>query len=476
MRRGGMTALAALLLAGCTVGPDYRAPEINAPPQFVSQDVLETLNESKQDQSFAADWWKGFDDPVLDQLVASGLENNYDIAAAMARAREAQARLKLAGAGDNLSAIADLGGDIEERRTLSGDEDATTTQSLFGTLSAVLPLDVFGRTRREVEAARAGLESAQAQLNSVVLSTSSAIAGEYLRLRGNQRQLELLRESVDLQEQTLSIVRSRFKAGLSPELDLQRAITSVENLRADIPPLKESLRNSRDRLAGLTGRFPGAYEDLLSEQKDIPEYRSRIPDLVPLQVLNVRPDVRQAEAQLKQAIAAIGVAEAAYYPAFQLSGQIGISAAGISSTPATDVLIASLGALIEQIVTAGGAREANLEIAEAQAQEALADYEQALRIASEEVETSLAAIKASLERQSSLEKAVQSSERSFYQAEGLYQQGLISFLDVVDAQRVLASAEQRLAAERTNYVTEIATLFRALGVKIDSDVAMADIR
>lgn len=469
MRRAEMTALAALLLAGCTVGPDYRAPEINAPSQFVSQDVLEALNESKQDRPFAADWWKGFDDPVLDQLVADGLENNYDITAAMARAREAQARLKLAGAGDNLSAIADLGGDIEERRELNGDEDAATTQSLFGTLSAVLPLDVFGRTRREVEAARAELESAQAELNGFVLSTSSAIAGEYLRLRGNQRQLELLRESVDLQEQTLAIVSSRFEAGLSPELDLQRAITSVEDLRADIPPLQESLQDSRNRLATLTGRFPGAYEALLSEQKDIPEYQNRIPDLVPLEVLNMRPDIRQAEAELKQAIAAIGVAEAAYYPAFQLSGQIGISATDISSTPATEVLIASLGALIEQIVTAGGARQANVEIAQAQAEEALADYEQALRNASEDVETSLAAIKASLERQSSLQKAVQASQRSFFQAEGLYQQGLISFLDVVDAQRVLASVEQRLAAARTSYVTEIATLFRDLGVEIDRE-------
>jgi len=183
-------------------------------------------------------------------------------------------------------------------------------------------------------------------------------------------------------------------------------------------------------------------------------------------VLSTRPDVRQSEARLKQAIANIGVAKADYYPAFRLSGTLSIGATGVSSIPVSEVLIGSLAALIEQVLTNGGVRDANFKIAQAQAEEALADYEQTLREASEEVETSLAAIQSSRHRQTSLEKAVSSSQRSFSQAETLYQQGLISFLDVVDAQRVLASAEQALARERTNYATQIAILFRVLGVDI----------
>ena len=467
MKRLGVMFASSLLLCACTVGPDYEPPQVTAPESFVSQDVLDLLNE-KTGQEFAADWWTGFNDPLLNELVENGLENNFDIAAAASRVKEAQARVRLVGADDNLNVDAQVDGDVQERRELNGNEDATTSTGIAGGLAATLPLDVFGETRREVQAARANLEAVQAELNSIVLDVSADIASEYLSLRGDQRQLELLRESVDLQEQTLSIVQTRFEAGLAPELDLRRAETSVENLRADIPPLEQSLLNSRNRLASLTGAFAGAYEQRLQTQKPIPDYGSEIPVLVPLEVLSMRPDVAQAEANLKQAIANIGVAEAAYYPSFQLTGAISISTSGVSSLPTTDVLIGSLGALISQIVTDGGARDATVQIAEAQAEEALANYEQVLRLAMEEVETSLAAIESSLKRQTSLEKAVSSSQRSFAQAEILYQQGLISFLDVVDAQRVLASAEQALARERTTYATQIADLFRALGVRVEA--------
>jgi NodT family efflux transporter outer membrane factor (OMF) lipoprotein len=455
------------LSASCTVGPDYIKPEIDAPPHFVSQDIFESLNQGRSDKEFSANWWKGFSDLTLDQLVLSGLEKNFQVAAARSRLNEASARVALAGAGNKLQSGAGLEGDLEAERELNQVED-TKTASITGSLDFALPLDVAGRIARGVEAARAGEESARAELRGLVLGTSSEITREYLRLRGTQRQLELLTESVHLQEKTLFIVKNRYKAGLSPELDMRRAETSVENLRASIPRLKESLTNSRNRLAALTGEYPGAYESLLKEHKDIPVYQGRVPKLVPLDVLTQRPDIRQNEEDLKQAVARIGVSEADYYPNFRLIGEVSIGASGISGTPALNILTASLGTLIEQVLTNGGARKAGVDIAIAQAEEALANYQQGLREASEEVESSLAAIKSSVGRQTSLQKAVQSSEISFYQAETLYQQGLISFLNVVDAQRVLANAEQALAAERTNYATEIGTLFRVLGTKVET--------
>ena len=176
--------------------------------------------------------------------------------------------------------------------------------------------------------------------------------------------------------------------------------------------------------------------------------------------------MRQTEADLKQAIANIGVAEADYYPSFALAGDISIGLNGVSSTPTTALLIGSIAGLIEQVVLSGGERDANFDIASAQAEEALANYELALRSAVEDVETSLNALRSSSERQKSLAKSVKASERSFSQAQTLYRQGLISFLDVVDAQQDLADDEQDLAAERTDYATEIANLFRALGTDI----------
>ncbi|WP_374763538.1 efflux transporter outer membrane subunit [Yunchengibacter salinarum] len=461
---------AAVLLSACTVGPDYQRPDVTPPARFVAQDVLDALNEGREQADAAARWWTGFDDPVLDRLVRDGLAANFDIRASAARLRAANATLRRARAGDERVITATLDGQVTAQDGL--DSDSASGESGRGalTLAGGLPLDVFGGIRRGVQRALAQREAARAALSQQVLATSAEIARTYLRLRGDQRQLELLRESVVLQEKTLSIVRSRFESGLSPELDMQRAITSVENLRANIPPLEQSLQEARNRLATLTGRYAGAYEDLLSAQADIPAYDRAIPARLPLDALMARPDVRGAEADLAARIAAIGVAEAAYYPGFRLNGEVGVSATDGVVAPGAGMLVASLGGLIDQVITNGGARDADLAAAEARADEALADFEQTLRLAVEDVEAVLTALKASRARQRSLEKSVRASRRSFYQAETLYQQGLISFLDVVDAQRVLASADQSLARERTNYATRIAALFEALGV----DVAAPD--
>lgn len=468
MKHGMKLALScctALLLASCTVGPDYSKPEVTAPEKFVSQSIINELNEGKPAESFDTNWWTGFNDPLLNKLVDESLSSNYDIIAAAARVTQAKEAVSIADSGDALTSGTDLDGNVDKEIEVDGG-DLSTSKRLFATFGAVLPLDVFGKTQRSVESAKAQYESSKEELRGIVLGISADVASEYLRLRGNQLQLELLRESVALQEKTLSIVRTRFESGLSPELDLQRAITTVENLRSRIPTLEESLQNSRNRLASLTGNFPGVYEGILSKKRTLPFYTKRIPESFPMDVLKSRPDVLQAEAELKASFANIGVAEADFYPSFEISGDISIGTSGVSGAPTTEVLIASLGGLIEQFVTDGGVRNANLAIAKAAAEESLAQYKQTLQAAVEDVEISLAALHASKLRQESLQKAVTSSERSFAQAEILYQQGLISFLDVVDAQRVLADARQALAAENTGYATEIANLFEAFGTEV----------
>lgn len=460
------------ILGACTVGPDYVAPDMKAPPQFVSQDVLDTLNEDKQ---LAAkeytQWWEGFDDPLLNQIVMDAIASNFEIRAATARVKEARTFIQSAGAAANPSIDASIDGGVSERRSLNGDEAPSTSTDIAAGLGIDIPLDIFGRTRRDVEAARANLDAALAELNGEVLRVSAEVTSEYLGLRGNQRQLELLRESVALQEQTYNIVNSRYEAGLSPELDLRRAETSVENLRADIPPLEESVLNAANRMAVLSGNFPGRYTDELEQQKEIPAYQAPIPTLIPLDVLRARPDIQQAEARLKEAIANIGVAEAAFYPSFNLSAGLSIGASGVSSMPISEALIASLAGLISQAITDGGTRDAELDAAKARAEEALANYEQSLLEGAEEVEITLAALDSSQKRQGSLERAANASQRSFAQAETLYQQGLISFLDVVDAQRSLASAEQALARERTNFARQIATLFQVLGTPVNTTLS-----
>tara|TARA_B100000686_G_scaffold278783_1_gene299005 strand:+ start:139 stop:1569 length:1431 start_codon:yes stop_codon:yes gene_type:complete len=466
-----LTACALVLTLGaCTVGPDYAPPELNAPAAFVSQDVLDLLNDGKTDAGLKTEWWTGFHDPTLNQLVAEGIADNQTILSAAARVEQFRENVNLSASGDDPVLDASGGVDISRRETLGGDDDSRTSTGLSAGLGLLWPFDVFGRTRRNTESARAALEAAEADLRDTILSVSVGIAAEYLQYRGNERQLELLRESVALQEKTLSIVQSRFKFGIAPELDYQRAITSVENLRADIPPLEQSLVQSRNRLATLTGQYSGHMQTDIPDDGDIPGYNSLIPEVLPLDVINHRPDVQFAEAALKQAVAEIGVAEAEFYPAFNLNAGLVLSATGGSGLSGVETLIATLGAAIDQTLLDGGRRQANLNIARAAADEALYDYRQVILLAVEDVEAALSNLKASRERQIPLEKAVAASGRSFQQAEILYREGLISFLDVVDAQRVLASAEQQLARERTQYAVLITALFQSLGVPVDSDL------
>lgn len=465
-RRAAATLGATVLLGACAVGPDYQAPAVGTPDAFVSQDVFALLNQDAAGPALAARWWEGFEDPLLTRLVERAVEDNPEIAAAAARLRGARAQLALARTGNALDVTASTETAASERERL-GESGEGSSSSLLGGLAFSRRLDVFGRTARAVEAARAGVEAAQAGLRDAVLTTTSEVALEFLRLRGNQRQLALLEDSVALQEQTVDIVESRYRAGLAPELDLRRAETSVARLRADIPPLQRSLIDGRNRLASLTGRYPGAYEDMLAEGAGLPRYRREIPAPVPMAALRARPDIRAAEAELKRAVAEIGVAEAAFYPLFELFGDLQISTSGITGGPAMDLIVASLSGIVDQVVADGGARAANLDAARARADEALAQYRAALLEAARSVEATLAALQASAGRQRSLERAVATSRRSFEQAERLYQLGLSSFLDVVDAQRVLANAEQQLASERTAYATRIATLFRELGAEVE---------
>lgn len=461
-----------VFLSACAVTtPKLPSTETKPPEQFVAQEILQNLSSVKDAGVAGVRWWEGFNDPVLNELVSTSIQNNFQIAAAAARVKEARALLELSEAGDSLlvELDAEVSGQKSDRdnntSSSTGSNNARDERSALLGLGFTLPIDLAGRVENEVRAAAANLMAEQAGLRAQIIETSTAVAQEYLSLRGNQKQLAMLRESVELQEKTLAIVQARFESGLSPELDVRRAETSVENLRASIAPLQQALQDSRHRLATLSGQFPGAYEQLLKPEGDLPEYGLGIPVSVPFQVIQARPDVQLVQARFAQAAADVGVAQADFYPSIELMANIQIGSTAINSNPATSILIGSLAALLNQVVYDGGARDARLNAAVARAEGALAEYEQVLRVVTQEVENSLTAIDSSASRQTALGKAVISSKRSFEQADALYQLGLVSFLDVVDAQRVYANAEQALATEQTNYATLIAGLFRALGVQ-----------
>ncbi|BET26159.1 NodT family efflux transporter outer membrane factor (OMF) lipoprotein [Limnobacter thiooxidans] len=464
-----------LLFTACATAPVNEVPvqSMPTPEAFVAQDILQNLSGVSEAGVASVRWWEGFNDPILDQLIQTSLETNFQIAAAAASVREAKALLALSDTGNSL--LVELDGQLTGQRTDRSNSASNTSNSTGSNsrnernavigLGFALPVDLAGKVDQEVRAAAANLMAVQAGLRAQIISTSTDVAQEYLRLRGNQKQLAMLRDSVALQEKTLAIVQARFESGLSPELDVRRAETSVETLRASVAPLEQALRRSMHQLATLAGQFPGAYDSLLTPVGDLPRYSLGIPPRLPLQVLQARPDVQLAQARFAQAAAEVGVAQADFYPSLDLMANIQVGSSVLNSNPATGILIASLSAVLDQVIYDGGARDARLDAAKARAEIALADYEQVLRTVTLDVENALSAIQASVARQTALNKAVVSSKRSFEQADALYQLGLVSFLDVVDAQRVYANAEQALATEQTSYATLVASLFRALGVQ-----------
>lgn len=467
--------VALVALSACaTVAPVPALPDITntVPAQFEQQETLNKINASANSGVSSLHWWEGFNDSTLNTLIETSLQANFQIAAATARVRESRAALRSSEAGDSLLIELDAQASAQTSDRASGNavngaqgsSNRDERLALLG-LNATLPLDLAGRVDRDIDRAAAQLLARQAELRAAIIDTSTAVAQEYLRLRGNQKQLAMLKESLALQEKTLSIVRVRFESGLSPELDVRRAETSVENLRAAVPPLEQSLRDSRQRLATLAGQFPGAYDALLTPEAKLPQFSLSLPPALPLQVIQARPDVQLAQARFSQAAAEVGLARADFLPSINLMASVQIGSSTLNGNPAASVLVSALTGMLSQLVYDGGARSARLDAAQARAEAALADYEAVLRSASLSVENALSAIESSATRQEALKKAVESSKRSFQQADTLYQLGLVSFLDVVDAQRVFANAEQSLATEQTSYATLVAGLFRVLAVQ-----------
>jgi multidrug efflux system outer membrane protein len=451
-----------MALSGCKVGPNYKQPCIDPPKQFVSQYIINEINQDKKRLPLLINWWEGFEDKTLNNLVDVGLSNNYEIAFAMGELERAKGELIIASAGYNLYSNGDVDVGYEIEKSLKPGNSANQRNAFFN-INVVQPFDIFGKVARRVEAANAQVSVARNNLQAVLLRVSSEIAFQYLFLRGKQQQLGWLQISVDLERKTRNVVLTRYNAGLAPQLDLTRSEAAVALLEASVPRLQETLTNTRNKIAELSGFFPGEFHKSLLEAKRIPEYQNRIPTVFPLQMLRVRPDVRQAEDEFKRNIALVGAAVAEFYPTFELSGAFSIGSIASNINSAMDLLVAAINAALQQVVIDNGVLQGNLAVAKANAMTALANYRQTLLTASQEVETSLAAIIASLESQKSLAIAVTNSTYSYKKAEVVYQQGLLSFLDVLDAQRALVNAEQQLAIEQTNFATSLATLFKALG-------------
>src|SRR6185295_6612763 len=311
--------LAALLaLASCAVGPNYRAPtpaELHAPAAWHAP-----IPEGAAPGDLSV-WWQQLGDPVLTGLIEESLAASPDLDLARARLREARARRHLAAAGLLPTVDASAGASASRSNGSSGEHyDAG--------FDASWEPDIFGGGRRSIEAAGADLESTEAGLQDTQVSLAAEVALNYVDVRSFQGRIALAEENLKRQGETLDLTGWRFQAGLVSQLDVDQARAAREQTRAAIPSLHTSLEAAKNRLAVLIGQAPGAVEDRLLEPAPIPPVPEQVTVAIPADVLRQRPDVRAAERALAAQTARIGVAEAARYPSFRLSGSLGIG--GIS--------------------------------------------------------------------------------------------------------------------------------------------------
>lgn len=445
---------------GCvTVGPSSTPPPTELPTDWQAESF--GVSATREEPHALARWWTTLSDPVLNDLADKAVAGNLDLKQARARLREARARRGQAVAGwfPTLEANAAV------NRTRSSEEAGSGgTATLYSTgFDASWELDVFGGTRRAVEAARASVQASEEDLRDVLVSLLSEVALNYVELRTSQARLAIAEQNRDAQQETYDLARWRFEAGLVTELDVEQARYNLEQTKAQIPALQTGIIQTQHRLAVLVGEMPGALSGQLAAAAPIPVVPARVAVGVPADLLRRRPDVRRAERRLAAQTAQVGVATAARYPSFSLVGSIGLEALASGDLFTATARASAAGAnALWTVIDFGRLRE-NVKIQSALQEQALLAYESAVRTALEDAENALVAFAQEQNRRSSLRAGTEAAARAASLARGRYESGIADFQTVLDAQRTLLSLQDQLASSDGAVTSKLIRLYKALG-------------
>ncbi len=457
----------ALLLSACTVGPDYTPPRFDGASSWFSSERAEATVDDTQ--AVRLDWWNALEDPMLSSLIDKAAAHNLDIKIAEANIREARAlrRAEKSGYFPNVNASG-----ISRREGLSENAGVPAGQGAGIPLNrdfydtgfdASWEIDVFGGVQRSVEAADARLGASIENRRDIILTALAETARNYTELRGTQRRMAITKKNIGLQQKTVEIVCQRYDVGDANEFELQRAKAQLEITQAALPNLNADLRASAYRVSVLTGQEPQALLEDLLESKPLPAP----PDVVPVglrsDILRRRPDVRLAERQLAAEVADIGVAESKLFPSFFLTGDIAQQALSFSDLFTSASTAFALGPLIQWPIFRAGEIRAQIASEEAQADASTYAYEKAVLTALEDAETALVRYGEELETRKRLAKAVASNARAVQLAKQRYERGEDNILSVVDAERELAQVEDGLVHSETRVITNLISLYKALG-------------
>jgi outer membrane protein, multidrug efflux system len=450
--------LASILIAGCAVGPNYHRPAVQTPTVY--RDLRESPQAQEQAASFAdLPWWQVFQDPRLQELIRTALKQNYSVQLATERINAERAQLAITRS--QLFPQAQGSGNFT-----GGKEQNFQSKSNFLALTAdaAFQLDLFGKLRRETEAARAQLLATEDAQRTVMLTLVSDVASDYFNLLQLDLELQITRDTEKTQEDSVKLTSFRLDHGVAIKLDVLQAQQVLDTANAQIPDLERQIGQEEDAISILIGDYPHgvARGNPLVEQALPPD----VPAGLPSALLERRPDIREAEQTLIATNAEIGVAKAEFFPQISLTGSGGGSfgrSSVFSSLMSSQTSIWSYGVHVSQPIFAGGAIRGNLHLAESQHEQALIAYKQAIQHAFGDVSDALIAYQKFHEVRVRQEQVVGDLEESVRLSTLRYQGGTTTYLEVLDGQRSLFSAQLTLAEARGNEYQSLVQLYRALG-------------
>jgi multidrug efflux system outer membrane protein len=453
-----LTTMVCGLVAACSVGPNYHRPAVQTPAAF--RDLSENPQAQAQAASYAdLPWWQVFQDPQLQELVRTALKQNYDLQLATERINAARAQVAVTRSN--------LFPQVQGSGTFSGGKESnfqTKFNFLTLTADAAFQLDFFGKLRRATEAARAQLLATEDARQTVILTLVSDVASDYFALLQLDLQLQITHNTVAAQEASVKLTNFRIEHGVATKLDVLQAQQVLDTANAAIPDLERQIAQEENAISILLGNYPQAVPRgrPLVEQSLPPD----VPPGLPSSLIERRPDIREAEQVLVSANADIGVAKAQFFPQISLTGSGGGAfgrSSAFSGLMSSQLGIWSYGAQVTQPIFTGGALRGNLRLAESQHQQALIAYRQAIQRAFGDASDALIGYQKFHQVRVRQEESVADLQESVRLSNMRYKGGTTTYLEVLDGQRSLFSAELTLAEARGTEYQSLVQLYRALG-------------
>jgi NodT family efflux transporter outer membrane factor (OMF) lipoprotein len=473
--------LAAAVLGGCAVGPNYHTPRLPVPDQYAAvargaqpaagQPAAGALAAAPVD---LASWWRALQDPELDSLVERAIRDNPDLAVALDRLQAARVyeaaiigtvlpNAEASGGGGR-----GTGNDLARGRasqTLVAADNTAGYQHLneLGGFDAIWELDIFGKYRREIEAARYDEQAALAARNAVLVSVVADVASAYVDLRGLQVRAAVLDSAIAALSESLRIVSIRYQRGITNELDVTLATRELATLEAQTAPVRAQVHAAQYAIATLLGLYP---EDLVKELRApgmVPGVPGKVDTGLPLELLRRRPDIQEAERELAGATARIGIATANLFPEIAVTGAVGFQKQSLPGSPALGQHIWSAGPAVAWPLLDFGALDAQVEIADLQTRALLVSYKQTIQAAVRDVDSDLELYSAEQLSLTKLDTALTASRRAVTLSNERYERGLTDYLNVVDAERQEYDIEEQYTGAQVAAAEQFIALYRSLG-------------